>query len=73
MKAVIFFVFRLYESGVGADITFRIRGNAILAHKCILAARCPWFKERFQSLWRDRNEVDLVVSTSAELLILFPS
>ncbi|TVU50172.1 hypothetical protein EJB05_01532, partial [Eragrostis curvula] len=37
----------LLSSEAGADVTFIISGESISAHKSILAARCPVFKEEF--------------------------
>ncbi|VAH14018.1 unnamed protein product [Triticum turgidum subsp. durum] len=34
---------RLFETKVGADVTFNVSGETIAAHRCVLAARSPVF------------------------------
>ncbi|KAL6659221.1 hypothetical protein ACP70R_003261 [Stipagrostis hirtigluma subsp. patula] len=38
---------KLLESGEGADVTFKVKGEVIRAHKIILAMRSPVFKAEF--------------------------
>ncbi|KAJ4731768.1 BTB/POZ domain-containing protein [Rhynchospora pubera] len=39
------------------DITFYIDGHPIEAHRAILSARSPFFKQKFSTDWRNRTEV----------------
>ncbi|KAJ1699859.1 hypothetical protein LUZ63_008371 [Rhynchospora breviuscula] len=39
------------------DITFYIDGHPIEAHRAILSARSPFFKQKFSTNWRNRTEV----------------
>lgn len=43
---------KLLESGEGADVIFNVKGELFPAHKCILAARSPYFRAMFFGLMR---------------------
>lgn len=44
---------------VGPDIILYVSGRPIGAHRAVLAARCPYFKKKFVTEWKDRHEVRL--------------
>ncbi|KAK9123887.1 hypothetical protein Sjap_013489 [Stephania japonica] len=52
---------KMLESGLGADITFKVGEHSFKAHKLILAARSPVFRAQFFGLVGDTNmdEVEL--------------
>uniref|UniRef100_A0A7N0TEN0 BTB domain-containing protein n=1 Tax=Kalanchoe fedtschenkoi TaxID=63787 RepID=A0A7N0TEN0_KALFE len=39
------------------DVVFYVQGRPIEAHRIILSARSPFFKNKFQTDWRDKTEV----------------
>ncbi|XP_021724533.1 BTB/POZ domain-containing protein At2g04740 isoform X2 [Chenopodium quinoa] len=39
------------------DIVFYVHGRPIEAHRVILSARSPYFKKKFETVWKDRREV----------------
>ncbi|XP_013622049.1 PREDICTED: BTB/POZ domain-containing protein At2g04740 [Brassica oleracea var. oleracea] len=39
------------------DVTFFVQGRPIEAHRVILSARSPFFKQKFENEWKDRREV----------------
>uniref|UniRef100_A0A1J3CD48 BTB/POZ domain-containing protein n=1 Tax=Noccaea caerulescens TaxID=107243 RepID=A0A1J3CD48_NOCCA len=39
------------------DVTFFVQGRPIEAHRVILSARSPFFKQKFVNEWKDRREV----------------
>lgn len=39
------------------DVMFFVQGRPIEAHRVILSARSPFFKQKFENEWRDRIEV----------------
>ncbi|XP_041990910.1 BTB/POZ domain-containing protein At2g04740 [Salvia splendens] len=39
------------------DIVFYVQGRPLEAHRLILAARSPFFNKKFQTDWKQRNEV----------------
>ncbi|ESQ36992.1 hypothetical protein EUTSA_v10002462mg [Eutrema salsugineum] len=39
------------------DVVFFVQGRPIEAHRVILSARSPFFKQKFESEWKDRREV----------------
>ncbi|XP_039855206.1 BTB/POZ and MATH domain-containing protein 2-like [Panicum virgatum] len=48
---------KLLESGVGADVTFEVKGEVFHAHKIVLAARSPVFKELIYGSTGDNETV----------------
>ncbi|XP_057509557.1 BTB/POZ domain-containing protein At2g04740 [Actinidia eriantha] len=47
-----------YSSGhFPPDVVFYVQGRPIEAHRVILSARSPFFKKKFETDWKDRNEV----------------
>ncbi|KAF3338834.1 BTB/POZ and MATH domain-containing protein 1-like isoform X1 [Carex littledalei] len=45
------------ESGEGADVIFNVKGKLFLAHKCLLAARSPYFRAQFFGLMKKPEAV----------------
>ncbi|XVE78368.1 hypothetical protein DITRI_Ditri13aG0139200 [Diplodiscus trichospermus] len=39
------------------DVVFFVQGRPIEAHRVILSARSPFFRRKFETDWKDRNEV----------------
>ncbi|XVF71800.1 hypothetical protein PTKIN_Ptkin12aG0068400 [Pterospermum kingtungense] len=39
------------------DVAFFVQGRPIEAHRVILSARSPFFRRKFETDWKDRNEV----------------
>ncbi|XP_010467029.1 PREDICTED: BTB/POZ domain-containing protein At2g04740-like isoform X2 [Camelina sativa] len=39
------------------DVMFFVQGRPIEAHRVILSARSPYFKQKFENEWKDRREV----------------
>ncbi|KAG7635872.1 BTB/POZ domain-containing protein [Arabidopsis thaliana] len=39
------------------DVMFYVQGRPIEAHRVILSARSPFFKQKFENEWKDRREV----------------
>ncbi|KAH9305006.1 hypothetical protein KI387_009410 [Taxus chinensis] len=39
------------------DITFFVQGRPIEAHRGILVARSPFFKKKFETVWKNRKEI----------------
>ncbi|CAA7409540.1 unnamed protein product [Spirodela intermedia] len=39
------------------DVTFFVGGRPLEAHRLILSSRSPFFKRKFETDWKDRNEV----------------
>lgn len=39
------------------DVVFYVHGRPIEAHRVILSARSPFFKQKFEADWKDRREV----------------
>lgn len=39
------------------DITFYVQGRPIEAHRAILVARSPFFKKKFETVWKSRKEI----------------
>ena len=56
-----FDLLHLLETAEGADVTFKVKGETIPAHKYILAARAPYFADMFGSSMEKElsNEVDV--------------
>lgn len=48
---------RLDLSYFPPDFAFYVHGRPIEAHRVILSARSPFFKQKFETSWRDRREV----------------
>ncbi|CAN8269608.1 unnamed protein product [Cochlearia groenlandica] len=46
---------KLLESGVGADVTFRVDGETFVAHKLVLAARSPVFRAQLFGPLKNHN------------------
>ncbi|CAN6373081.1 unnamed protein product [Urochloa humidicola] len=46
----------LLTNGFGGDVTFRVAGKEITAHRCILAARSPVFKAELFGPLKEKNE-----------------
>lgn len=44
-------------SSFPADVVFHVQGRTIEAHRVILSARSPFFKQKFESAWKDRKEI----------------
>jgi len=42
---------KFYQEKPLADVTFIVKGKEILAHKTLLAAKCPYFCNMFLSLF----------------------
>lgn len=51
----------LFESQVGCDIVFKVKGESFKAHKLILAARSPVFRAQFFGLVGDPGLGEVVV------------
>ncbi|GLH08301.1 BTB/POZ domain-containing protein 9 [Gryllus bimaculatus] len=51
------FLRRLLELGELSDVTFIVHGSKFFAHKCILAARCSYFCEKFENKWKNRSTI----------------
>ena len=52
---------KLLESGVGADVTFEVKGEVFHAHKIVLAARSPVFKELIYGSTGDNETMSIAV------------
>lgn len=48
---------RLDLSYFPSDFAFYVHGRPIEAHRAILSARSPFFKQKFETSWKDRREV----------------
>ena len=55
----VFFCFRLQESGLHADVTFQVHGENVVAHRCVLSARCRYFMDMFKTKWKDREKITI--------------
>ena len=52
-----FFLERLLELGAYSDIVFYIKGTTFKAHKIILATRSVYFKNKFETKWKNKQVV----------------
>ncbi|XP_069101724.1 ankyrin repeat and BTB/POZ domain-containing protein 1-like [Argopecten irradians] len=53
------FLRRLLEDGIYSDMTFVVHNEMFPVHRCILAARCPYFAEMFRTKWKGRPVITL--------------
>jgi len=54
----------MLADGTFSDVKFVVQGKQILAHKCVLATRCPKFKGMFsQTGFKEGNQSEIVVDT----------
>ncbi|EEC08297.1 ankyrin repeat containing protein [Ixodes scapularis] len=51
------FLRRCLDDRQHCDITFRVGGEEVRAHRCILAARSEFFRDAFRTKWRGHNVV----------------
>ncbi|CAN7948390.1 unnamed protein product, partial [Ixodes pacificus] len=51
------FLQRCLDDRQHCDITFRVGGEEVRAHRCILAARSEFFRDSFRTKWRGHNVV----------------
>jgi len=51
----------LHANKVFADITFVIEGQKILAHKCVLAARCEKFRAMLQDCFKEGQLIEIAL------------
>lgn len=51
----------LLTNKVFADITFVIEGQKILAHKCVLAARCEKFRAMLQDCFKEGQQNEIIL------------
>lgn len=49
------FLEKLFELGHYYDFVFDIKGSLFKTHKCILAARSEYFKEKFENKWKKKE------------------
>jgi len=55
----------LLHSDSFKDITFNVQGKKLMAHKCILFARCPYFKAMFQSGLSESNAREIKINEAS--------
>jgi BTB/POZ domain len=48
-------LFSLLDNHEFSDIVFDVHGEILHYHRCILAARSPYFRLQFAGKWRDRK------------------
>jgi speckle-type POZ protein len=53
---------RLLEEGDGADVTFEVQGESILAHRTVLASRSMVFKAELRGQMKERTEDRIAIS-----------
>ena len=51
------FLERLYEMGAYSDVLFEVKGRQFKAHKIILSARCEYFRDKFETKWKNRDYI----------------
>ncbi|XP_021931904.1 ankyrin repeat and BTB/POZ domain-containing protein 1-like isoform X2 [Zootermopsis nevadensis] len=49
----------LLETGELSDVTFVVNGSTFHVHRCVLAARCIYFCDKFQTRWQDRRIINI--------------
>jgi ankyrin repeat/BTB/POZ domain-containing protein 1 len=65
--------FRLLETGELSDVTFIVNGSTFHVHRCVLAARCVYFRDKFETKWPNRRVISIknsLVNYGAKLLFL---
>ncbi len=60
-------IFRLFEQGLYSDVTFVIDERTFSLHRCVLAARSPFFQEAFEGRWYGKRDISL---TKAKVIFL---
>uniref|UniRef100_A0A5S6R5G3 BTB domain-containing protein n=1 Tax=Trichuris muris TaxID=70415 RepID=A0A5S6R5G3_TRIMR len=51
------FLRKLFESGDHSDFVFNVHGEKMRLHRCILAARSSFFREKFNGNWRYKDSI----------------
>lgn len=51
------FMRRCFEDVKHCDVTFSVQGGTVPAHRCVLAARCDFFRRSLQQKWAGRQLV----------------
>jgi len=51
--------FRLLETGELSDVTFVVNGSPFHVHRCVLAARCNYFCDKFETRWQNRRVINI--------------
>lgn len=51
------------------DITLKLDGSLILAHKAVLAARCSYFEAMFRSFTPEKGVVNVCVHVIAHIIV----
>jgi hypothetical protein len=51
--------FRLLETGELSDVTFVVNGSTFHVHRCVLAARCVYFCDKFKTKWQNRHVINI--------------
>jgi len=51
----------LYNTKIFSDITFIIEGQKVVAHKCVLAARCEKFRAMLQNTFREGMQAEITL------------
>lgn len=52
-------IFRLFEQGLYSDVTFVIDERVFPLHRCVLAARSPFFQDAFEKRWHGKQYINL--------------
>ncbi|XP_053992752.1 rab9 effector protein with kelch motifs-like [Hylaeus volcanicus] len=53
---------KLLGTSVFSDVSLEVKGKCIPAHKCILAARCPYFKNHFMNTLNNAHQTKVVLT-----------
>ncbi|CAO2163971.1 unnamed protein product [Urochloa humidicola] len=53
---------RMLEEGEGADVTFEVQGERILAHRVVVASRSPVFKAELHGQMKEKREDHITIS-----------
>lgn len=53
------FLRRLLETGELSDVTFVVNGSTFHVHRCVLAARCVYFCDKFETRWQKRRVINI--------------
>ncbi|XP_070175607.1 uncharacterized protein [Littorina saxatilis] len=66
---------QFYQSGDKTDCCLKVEGQKLMAHRCILAARCEYFSAMFAGSWSETDEIEIelhdVKAPSMKYILLF--